>query len=78
VFTGGPGTGKSRAARAVARAYHELGLLTYGQLIEIAAADLTGTTSRETGILIGKAIKPTGDLRPTILIQKPASLGTRR
>jgi stage V sporulation protein K len=62
VFTGGPGTGKSRAAAAVARTYHELGLLTYGQLIEIAAADLTGTTPRETGILIGTAIKPAGDL----------------
>lgn len=62
VFTGGPGTGKSRAAQAVARIYHELGLLTYGQLIEIAAADLMGTTPRETGILIGKAIKPSGDL----------------
>jgi hypothetical protein len=57
-FTGGPGTGKSRAART----YHELGLLTYGHLLEIAAADLTGITPRETGTLIGKAIKPTGDL----------------
>jgi hypothetical protein len=62
VFTGGPGVGKSRAARAVARTYHELGLLAYGQLIEIAAADLTGTTPRETGILVGTALKPAGDL----------------
>ena len=44
VFTGGPGTGKSRAARALARLYKDLGLLTYGQLIEIAAADLAGAT----------------------------------
>jgi stage V sporulation protein K len=62
VFTGGPGAGKSRAARAVACAYHELGLLTYGQLIEIAAADLTGTTPRQTAALVDKAIKPSGDL----------------
>ena len=40
VFTGGPGAGKSRAARALARLYKDLGLLTYGHLIEIAAADL--------------------------------------
>ncbi|MGO8892010.1 MAG: hypothetical protein ACLQB1_20280, partial [Streptosporangiaceae bacterium] len=30
VFTGGPGAGKSRAARAVARVYAELGLLSSG------------------------------------------------
>ena len=40
VFTGGPGTGKSRAARAVAHLYQQLGLLTYGKLTEIEAADL--------------------------------------
>jgi hypothetical protein len=62
VFTGGPGTGRSRAARAVARIYHDLGLLTYGRLIEIAAADVTGTTVNETRSLVGEAIKPTGDL----------------
>lgn len=42
MFTGGPGTDKSRVAKAVARAYHELGLLTYGHLIEIPVADLAG------------------------------------
>jgi len=30
VFTGGPGTGKSRAAAAVARDYRDLGLLSLG------------------------------------------------
>jgi stage V sporulation protein K len=40
VFTGGPGTGKSRAARAIATLYQQLGLLTYGKLTEIEAADL--------------------------------------
>ncbi len=62
VFTGAPGAGKSRAAGAVARLYHDLGLLRYGELIEIAAADLTGTTPRETAILVQAAIKPSGDL----------------
>jgi len=40
VFTGGPGTGKSRAAAATARLYRDLGLLRYGNLIEIPAIDL--------------------------------------
>jgi hypothetical protein len=40
VFTGGPGTGKSRAAAATARLYRDLGLLRYGNLIEITAIDL--------------------------------------
>ena len=44
VFTGGPGTGKSRAARALARVFQDLGVLTDGRLIEIAAADLAGAT----------------------------------
>ena len=46
VFTGGPGTGKSRAARALARLYRDLGLLRHGRLVEIAAADLAGTTGQ--------------------------------
>lgn len=62
VFVGGPGTGKSRVARAIARFYYDLGLLTYGQLIELAAADLVGSTHQETVILIEKALKPSGDL----------------
>jgi hypothetical protein len=62
VFTGGPGTGKSCAARAVAGLYHDLGLLRFGELIEVPAADLTGTTPRETGTLVQEAIKPIGDL----------------
>ena len=44
VFTGGPGSGKTRAARAVTRIYTGLGLLAFGHLREIAAADLAGTT----------------------------------
>ncbi len=60
VFTGGPGTGKSRAARAVARIYQELGLLTLGHVTEMAAADLTGTKLRETGMLTREAFNRAG------------------
>jgi AAA lid domain/ATPase family associated with various cellular activities (AAA) len=62
VFTGGPGTGKSRAARALAQLYKDLGLLTYGHLIEIAAADLAGATPRDTATQIAEVIKPRGAL----------------
>ena len=62
VFTGGPGSGKSRAARALARVYKDLGLLAYGQLIEIAAADLAGAAPRATATQVAEVIKPTGDL----------------
>ena len=60
VFTGGPGSGKSRAAKAVARTYQELGLLSYGNVIEVAAADLASTTSRETAMLVGEAVRGGG------------------
>ena len=62
VFTGAPGVGKSRAAHAVASTYRDLGVLTYGQLLELAAADLIGATPSETGTLIGEAVEPTGNV----------------
>jgi hypothetical protein len=55
VFTGGPGSGKSRAAAAVGRLYKELGVLSPGHLIEVAAAELAGATGRETGLLLREA-----------------------
>ena len=48
VFTGGPGTGKSRAAAAIARLYRDLGVLSYGNLIELHPADLAGATALDT------------------------------
>jgi hypothetical protein len=48
VFAGSPGTGRSRAATALARLYRDLGLLQYGNLIEIPAADLACATLRDT------------------------------
>ena len=63
IFTGGPGTGKTRAAKAVTRIYTELGLLSFGHLREIAAADLAGTTLQETGTLVAEAARrASGDL----------------
>lgn len=61
VFTGGPGTGKSRAA-AIAGLYRDLGVLQYGNLIEIPAADLSGATPRDTATQVTEAVKVTGDL----------------
>ena len=62
VFTGGPGTGKSRAAAAIARLYRDLGVLSYGNLIELHAADLVGATVRDTAAQVREAVKVTGDL----------------
>jgi hypothetical protein len=56
VFTGVGGAGKSRAARAVTRIYHDLGILTYAHLEEVAAATLVGSTAEETGTLLGQAV----------------------
>ena len=56
VFTGGRGAGKSRAARAVTRIYHDLGILIYGHLEEVAATTLVGSTCEETGTLLGQAV----------------------
>lgn len=55
VFTGGSGSGKSRAAEAVGRIYRGLGVLTSGHVIEVASADLPGTSSQETGRLLREA-----------------------
>jgi len=55
VFTGGPGTGKSRAAAAVARDYRDLGLLSLGQVAEVAAADLAHRKPWEAARLLDEA-----------------------
>jgi hypothetical protein len=60
VFTGGPGAGKSRAAEAVARLYKDLGILTYGHVDEVAAADLVGASARDTATLISDAARRGG------------------
>jgi hypothetical protein len=57
VFTGGPGTGKSRAAAAVARGYQDLELLPLGHAAEVAAADLTGPKPWEAARLMNEAAR---------------------
>lgn len=47
-FKGNPGTGKTSAARAVARILHERGVLSVGNLYEINARELCGTSIGET------------------------------
>lgn len=56
MFTGGPGAGKSRAAQAVTRIYKELGILPFGHLDEVAAADLAGATARETARVVSQEL----------------------
>ena len=58
VFVGGAGTGKARAAVAVGQAYRKLGVLSTGQVIEAAAADLVGSSPGETGKLVAEAVRP--------------------
>jgi hypothetical protein len=54
--------GKTWAAKAVARIYAELGLFS-GDLREIAATDLVGTTLQETGTLVDATVwRDSGDL----------------
>ena len=55
VFTGPPGSGKSRAAAALARAYKELGVLPFARVYETAAAGLAGSSARETADLVHDA-----------------------
>jgi hypothetical protein len=54
-FAGGPGTGKSRAAGAVARCYRDLGLLSLGHMAEVAAADVADIRPWDAAKLLDEA-----------------------
>lgn len=57
VFTGGAGTGKSRAAAAVARCYQDLELLPLSHMAEVAAADLVDNKPWEAAKLLDEAAR---------------------
>lgn len=60
IFSGNPGTGKTTIARFIGEIFHEIGLLSTGQLIEVKANDLiaefVGGTAIKTNQVVDRAI----------------------
>ena len=57
IFSGNPGTGKTTVARLIAEAYHEMGLLSKGQLVEVGRADLVAGYVGQTALKVKEVLK---------------------
>ena len=56
VFTGNPGTGKTTIARIIAEIYHEIGILSKGQLIEVDRSDLVAEYIGKTALKVKEVV----------------------
>ena len=56
VFSGNPGTGKTTVARLLASIYHELGVLSEGQLVETDRSGLVAGYVGQTALKVQEVI----------------------
>lgn len=57
VFTGNPGTGKSKVAGILGRIYADLGVLSSGHLVQVERADLLGEYASESVLRVRRAVE---------------------
>lgn len=57
VFLGNPGTGKTTVARLIAEAYHDMGLLSKGHLVETSRVDLVAGYVGHTALKVNEVLE---------------------